>query len=215
MHPIVGVLALQGGFASHIAVLESLDARAIEVRTDSDLARCDALVIPGGESTVITRLLMKGETGPAFGVPWEPSPLWLAIRVFGQTKPVMGTCAGLIMLSQGGDDDRVYPLGLLPVRVSRNAYGRQTESFIEPIALSPAMAGVDAGEPYRATFIRAPRILETGEGVETLAAARGHGGVEPVMVRRGNLLGLAFHPELTPEDPRIHRYFLGMLGESE
>ncbi len=212
MKHVVGVLALQGGFASHIAVLRSLGAETVEVRTEGDLARCAALVIPGGESTVLTKHLMNHGTGPAFGVPWVPAPLWHALRAFASEKPVMGTCAGLIMLGRPCGDERVYPFSLLPVTVERNAYGRQTESFIEAIGLETSMAGIDAAKPYRATFIRAPRILETGKGVDILAKAKAHGGEEAVMVRYRNLLGLTFHPELTPEDPRIHEYFLGMVS---
>ncbi len=216
MKPIVGVLALQGGFAKHGAVLESIGARAVEVRTVTDLGRCDALVIPGGESTVLTKHLMRPDSGPAFGTPWEPLPLWRAIRDFadparGAGKPVLGTCAGLIMLSRDCGDVRVRPFDLLPLSVERNAFGRQTESFIAPVTLT--LEGEDApSEPYRAVFIRAPRIRAPGEGVNVLATLGGpNRETEPVMVRRGNVIGLTFHPELTPEDTRIHRYFLGLI----
>lgn len=211
----VGILALQGGFASHGTVFESLGAAVREVRSEADLGGCDALVIPGGESTVLTRLLMEPGTGPAFGKPWEPSPLWHALRRFGDPdgpspKPVMGTCAGLIMLARPCGDERVVSLGLLPATVERNAYGRQNESFVEGIELREGSPGEAGRKPFRAVFIRAPRIRGLGDGVEVLASARGHGLEEPVMVRYRNILGLTFHPELEPEDPRIHRYFLGM-----
>lgn len=248
----VGVLALQGGFASHIAVLKSLSAPereidAREVRTAVDLEPCDALVIPGGESTVLTKHLMKSDTGPAFGTPWEPAPLWHAIRAFAapgtcgtEGKPVMGTCAGLIMLCGPCDDERVYPFSLLPVTVERNGWGRQTESFIEPIALpreitdsrtdrtaawygeteiirQPGLTETSPA-PYRAVFIRAPRIRQVDPEVQVIASLSPRAApdtlkaaAEPVLVRYKNILALTFHPELTPEDPRIHQYFLGML----
>jgi pyridoxal 5'-phosphate synthase pdxT subunit len=202
---IVGVLALQGGYASHIAVLRALGADAREVRTERDLAPCASLVIPGGESTVLTKLLMLRGTGPGTGRPWERSPLFDAIRAFALERPVMGTCAGLIMLARPCGDERVVSLDVLPVTVERNAYGRQTESFIERIPLDPTFG--DDGAPYPATFIRAPRIVSIDEGVAVLARARTG---EPVMVRKGNILALTFHPELTPKDARVHAYFLAM-----
>lgn len=270
--PLVGILALQGGFAAHAAVLHSLGARTQEVRQPADLAGCDALVLPGGESTVLTRLLMLPHSGPGSGRDWQPGPLFLAIRDFGRRRPVMGTCAGLIMLARPGQDSRVHALDLLDVAVERNAYGRQTESFVEPIRLDwppePALATGGAGEaalttgattraaghvagevalatggaglvagetalvaagetaraavhaaggtslagqPYPASFIRAPRLRDIGPGVTVLARATAHGQAEPVMVRQGLILGLAFHPELNPADRRIHRYFLDMI----
>ncbi len=199
---MVGILALQGGFASHAAVFASLGEDTREVRRAEELAGCDRLVIPGGESTVLTKLLASGD-GPG---------LRRAIAEFARERPVMGTCAGLIMLAQPLDDERVEPLALLPARVERNAWGRQTESFRGPVTLDFGNArddrgGIPDGEPYLATFIRAPRIVETGDGASVLARLASG---EPVMIRAGKLLGLTFHPELTPEDPRIHRYFLSI-----
>lgn len=216
MNEIVGVLALQGGYASHIAVLRSLGADAREIRTERELAACDALVIPGGESTVLTKLLMRPGTGPGTGAPWERSPLFEAVRAFALERPAMGTCAGLIMLARPCGDARVVPLDVLPVTVARNAYGRQTESFVERISLDPAFGG--AGERYPATFIRAPRIVAMDGEVTVLTRSRarsGGGEGEPVMARWRNLLGLTFHPELTPSDPRIHGYFLAMVREGK
>lgn len=208
MKHIVGILALQGGFASHAAAFASLGVGVREVRTVEDLSDCSRLVIPGGESTVMTKLLMKAGTGPAEGRPWEPGPLFEALQGFASSRPVMGTCAGLIMLATASDDPRVVPLGVLPVALRRNGYGRQTESFIERIALD--LPGAQ-DTPFTATFIRAPRITGLGEGVSVLARSRKDGGEgEPVMVRKGKILGLTFHPELTPGDARIHEYFLGL-----
>lgn len=204
---MVGILALQGGFARHAAVFSSLGEPVREVRTDTDLEGCDRLVLPGGESTVLTRLLMDSGWEP--GAPAQGSTLYRAIADFARTEAVMGTCAGLIMLSQTCSDDRVVPFSVLPVTIRRNAYGRQTESFVEPIHLAPTIAGSDRS-PFPATFIRAPRIEKTGLGVEIMAEADGHGLREPVLVAYKRLLGLTFHPELNPEDTRIHRFFLDM-----
>lgn len=210
MKPTIGVLALQGGYAKHIEVLASLGAATREVRTAGDLAPCDALVIPGGESTVMTRLLMEPGTGFGTGLPWKPAPLFLALRDFTGAKPVMGTCAGLIMLARPCGDERVVPLDVLPVTIERNAYGRQTESFVEDIALD--LPATDGSPPYPATFIRAPRIVDVGPGVSVLALAKNaSGGLDPVMVQQGRILGLTFHPELTIQDRRIHSYFLTLI----
>ena len=203
---MVGVLALQGGFASHCAVLASLGTETREVRTTRDLAACDRLVIPGGESTVLTRLLGYGE-GPA---------LRAGIAEFAKERAVMGTCAGLIMLSRKLADPRVETFGLLDVLVERNGWGRQTESSIMAVRLEVSErdgavnAAVNAAAntvSYAAIFIRAPRIREVGDGVEVVGRLESG---EPVMVRQGRILGLTFHPELTPNDARIHAYFLSL-----
>jgi len=203
MDTVIGVLALQGGFASHIAILKKIGMQAIEVRTEKDLARCGKLIIPGGESTVLTKLLMESDSGPAANKPWKPGPLFNAIGQFAKANPVMGTCAGLIMLARPCNDERVVSLDLLPVTVERNAYGRQTESFVQEIEFD--------GKPCPATFIRAPRIISVDHGVSVLAwAPKATGEKDPVMVRFGNLLGLTFHPELTPSETLIHEYFVAM-----
>ncbi len=192
MKRTIGVLALQGGFASHISVLQKLGTTVREIRKPTDLSGCDGLVIPGGESTVMTKLLLAGD-----------SSFYPALRTFSLKFPVMGTCAGLIILARPCGDERVVSLDVLPVSIERNSYGRQTESFIEPIQVH--LGGNSADDrPFRATFIRAPRISAVDENVQVLAHAKG----DPVMVRFGHLLGLTFHPELTPNDPRIHEYFL-------
>ncbi len=191
MKRTIGVLALQGGFASHISVLDKLGAAAREIRTPADLSGCDGLVIPGGESTVMTKLLLA-----------DDSSFYPALRTFALKYPVMGTCAGLIIMARPCGDERVVSLDVLPVSVERNSYGRQTESFIEPILLH--LGGDGDERPFTATFIRAPRINAIDANVQILAHAKG----DPVMVRSGHLLGLTFHPELTPADTRIHDYFL-------
>lgn len=201
MKPVIGLLALQGGYASHSAVLASIGADVREVRTAADLEGCAGLVLPGGESTVLSKLL---RAPPSSG-----QGLYEAIRDFAAKKPVMGTCAGLIMLARPCGDDRVASFGLLPVTVERNAYGRQTESFIEMLELDPELhtSGTTKGAPYPAIFIRAPKITAIESDVRVLASS----GTTPVLVRYKTLLGLSFHPELSPEDTRIHQYFLNML----
>ncbi len=177
--PLIGVLALQGGFAAHERVLRSLGASTRQVRVPRDLAGLDGLIIPGGESTTMT-LGMQRE-GLA-----QPLRELAASGV-----PVLGSCAGLIML------DREH-LGLMDMRAERNAFGRQTRSFEADLSVR----GI-AGGPLRAIFIRAPWIAEHGERVEVLAELDGH----PVAVRQGNMLAVSFHPELDDEK-RLHELFL-------
>jgi 5'-phosphate synthase pdxT subunit len=181
---VVGVLALQGDFEAHAGVLIRLGAEARIVRTPSDLEGLDGLVIPGGESTTMT-----------LGI--EREGLAEPLRDLVQAgTPVLGTCAGLIML------DRDH-LDLLDVRAQRNAFGRQVKSFEADLEL----AGIDGG-PLRAVFIRAPWVEEHGEDVEVLAEIDGH----PVAVRQGDILAVAFHPELT-EDGRIHEWLVERIRE--
>jgi pyridoxal 5'-phosphate synthase pdxT subunit len=177
---VVGVLALQGGFAAHAAILEGLGAEVREVRTPADLEGLDGLVLPGGESTTMTLGVEREGLG-------EP------LRSFG--RPVLGTCAGLIML------DREH-LGVLDVLARRNAFGRQLASFEEDLEV----AGVGT---VRAVFIRAPWVDELGEEVEVLAEVDGH----PVAVRQGDVLAVAFHPELSGET-RLHELFLERVKAS-
>jgi pyridoxal 5'-phosphate synthase pdxT subunit len=182
----IGVLALQGDFEAHSRVLAELGAEARPVRTAADLEGIDGLVIPGGESTTI-----------ALGVEREglAEPLRLLVD---SGKPVLGTCAGMIML------DRDH-LGLLDVSVRRNAFGRQLQSFESDLELR----GFGANGVVRAIFIRAPWVEDTGEGVEVLAEVDGH----PVAVREGNVLAVAFHPELSG-DARLHAWLLEAAGAS-
>lgn len=191
----IGVLALQGDFAEHRAVLRSLDVEAREVRLPSQLDGLDGLIIPGGESTTIGKLA-------------EAYALIGPIRRFGQTRAIWGTCAGAIFLSR--DAQRRQPLlGLMDITVERNAFGRQVESFEADIEV----AGIeDAGRPYHAIFIRAPLIVRAGPEVSVMASIAGENGNASrliVAARQGRLLATSFHPELTG-DARLHRYFLGM-----
>jgi pyridoxal 5'-phosphate synthase pdxT subunit len=176
---VVGVLAIQGDFEAHAGVLARLGAEPRIVRTPADLEGLDALIIPGGESTTMTLGIER--EGLA-----EPLRELISSGV-----PTLGTCAGLIML------DRDH-LGLLDVTARRNAFGRQVQSFEADVELE----GLDGG-PLRAVFIRAPWVEEYGEDVEVLAEIEGH----PVAVRQGNMLAVAFHPELT-EDERIHAWLV-------
>lgn len=177
--PLVGVLALQGGFAAHIRVLKELGARTREVRVLADLEGLDGLVLPGGESTALTIAIEReGLEGPL-----------RALAAAG--TPMLGTCAGLILL------DREH-LGLMDIAARRNAFGRQIRSFEAELAFEH----LDGG-PVHAVFIRAPWIAEHGEGVEILAEVDGHA----VAARQGALLVLSFHPELG-DDHRLHEQFL-------
>jgi len=190
---IIGVLALQGDFAKHIVTLQSLGIETKEVRKPEDLDDCSALIIPGGESTVISRRI-------------DFIQMRKTLARFAETKPLFGTCAGLILMAHEVESAPFEPLKLLDIKVERNAYGRQVESFQAPIELN-----LEAGHPkfFRAVFIRAPVIRVSGPGVEVLAT---HNGA-PVLVRQGRHLGATFHPELT-SDPVIHRYFLSTVTES-
>jgi 5'-phosphate synthase pdxT subunit len=188
----VGVLALQGDFREHIATLESCGADAIAVRTIEEFERCDALIIPGGESTVIQKLAVN------YGL-YEPIKKRIANGL-----PVFGTCAGLIMLADEILDGIAgqFGFGGLDVAVRRNAFGNQLDSFETDLEF----AGID-GEPIHAAFIRAPIVERVGDGVEVLSKLS-DGRI--VAVRSGNLLGISFHPEVAGEN-RVHEYFLKMV----
>ncbi len=191
MKPRVGVLALQGGFAAHAAILESCGARVDEIRTAEQLALVDALVMPGGESTTMSMLLERsGLLAP------------LAERLDAQMA-VLGTCAGMILLAREVVDGRAdqHSLGLVDLTVRRNAYGTQLESFEADIAVE----GFET--PFHAVFIRAPAVERVGAGVEVLAR---HGD-RPVLCRSGSATVAAFHPELSG-DERLHARFLADLS---
>jgi 5'-phosphate synthase pdxT subunit len=185
----VGVLALQGAFREHRLMLERCGAEAVEVRKPEDLVDIDGLVIPGGESTTIGKLLVE------WGL-MEPIKERAAAGM-----PIYGTCAGMILLATdivGSDQPR---LGLMDISVRRNAFGRQRESFEADLEVSDFGAA-----PVRAVFIRAPYIERVGPGVRVLAAVGDH----VVIARQGQFLVTAFHPELTGDD-RIHKYFIAMI----
>jgi len=181
----VGVLALQGAFIEHEALLRDLGVRAVEVRLPEQLEGLDALIIPGGESTTIGKLA-------------ESYHLLEPLRAFAAHKPVWGTCAGMIMLAKSIGRDQPL-IGVMDIQVNRNAFGRQIDSF-ETDLVVPELGDV----PFHAVFIRAPLVTGVGENVQLLARLD-NGGI--VAVRQGHWLATAFHPELTP-DNRFHRYFV-------
>jgi 5'-phosphate synthase pdxT subunit len=186
----IGVLALQGAFAAHAAALQRLGASTAEVRVAVDLEQCDALVLPGGESTTMSQLLGTSQL-------FDP----LAKRI-AAGMPVFGTCAGMILLSRGIADGRPdqRSFAALDIDVQRNGFGRQLDSFETEIDVH----GLDRA--FHAVFIRAPRISRVGSEIETLAT---HGG-EPVLVRSKTVMAASFHPELADDD-RVHQLFLNMV----
>jgi len=193
----IGVLALQGDFVEHAHILRSMGIDAVEVRKPEQLADLDGLIIPGGESTTFGKLAAE------FGL-IEP------LRAFcASGKPVWGTCAGMIFLAK--DVGRKQPvLGLMDVKVKRNAFGRQVDSFEQDLDI-PALNSTKNGQPhpFHAVFIRAPLLESVGKGVEVLAKLD-DGTI--VAARQGNLLVTSFHPELT-QDTRFHRYFVERVGK--
>jgi len=183
----VAVVGVQGDVAEHVAAVERAGARrdlpveATAVRNAGVVPDCDAVALPGGESTTISRLLHRRSIAPELVAHVEAG------------KPLFATCAGLIVAARDARDDRVETLGVLDVAVDRNAFGRQRDSFESSLDV----AGLD--DPFPAVFIRAPAVADAGPDVEVLAAVDGH----PVAVRQGPVVGLAFHPELT-DDFRLH-----------
>ena len=196
---VIGVLAVQGDVVEHVRMLEDVGAHAVRVRRAADLANVDALVIPGGESTVMMRLIAQGDL-------LEPLRERIAAGML-----AYGSCAGMILLAGRILDGAAgqQTLGGLDVTVRRNAFGRQVASFEADVTVD----GVDGG-PVRAVFIRAPWVEEVGAGVEVLSSvALPTGGEAVVAVRQGNLLATSFHPEVT-DDVRVHRYFLDMVRQT-
>ena len=183
----VGVLAIQGDFAEHIAVLGKLGVTAREVRLPEQLDSLDGLIIPGGESTTLSRLMSIYNLR-------EPIE-----KMAAEGRAVWGTCAGMIMLSREITEKDPVPLGVMDIGVQRNAFGRQVDSFEQALNVSSL-----GGEPYHAIFIRAPVIIRVGQGVEVLSALDDE---RPVAVQQGSLMATSFHPELT-NDYRFHSYFL-------
>jgi 5'-phosphate synthase pdxT subunit len=186
---LIGVLALQGDFEAHLDALSRAGVAAREVRDAEEVLASTGLVIPGGESTTFRKLM-------------EGTGIEEAIRaVAGRGDPVLGTCAGAILLARDVEGPRAASLGLLPMTVVRNAYGRQLDSAV--VRLTDLARSVLGGESLEAVFIRAPRIASVDPSVEILARRDG----DPVLVRRGNVTAATFHPELT-EDRRVVDVFL-------
>jgi 5'-phosphate synthase pdxT subunit len=188
--PQIGVLAIQGDYAAHAEALAESGADPVEVRKPDQLAGLDGLILPGGESTTVLRFLEKHN-------------FFEVLKDFCAAKPVFGTCAGAILLAREVLNPPQRSLGLLDAILERNAYGRQIDSAIltAPTELP--------GGPLEMVFIRAPRIVETGPGVEVLARREGF----PVLVRQGTLMAATFHPELAA-DRRVHRLFTQMVAEA-
>jgi 5'-phosphate synthase pdxT subunit len=187
--PGVAVLALQGDFEAHRKALSEIGRESFEARRPKDLAAASGLIIPGGESTTLWKFF-EAE-------PWED-----ALSAFaGSGRPILGTCAGAIMLAREVANPAQRALGLIDIGVERNAYGRQLDSFLGEVS-APAL-----GDPMPALFIRAPRIRRVGPGVEVLGK---HAG-EPVLVRQDNVVAATFHPELTT-DRRLHRMLFSELS---
>lgn len=191
----VGVLALQGDFVEHQAVLRGLGVDVRQVRAPAQLRDLEGLIIPGGESTTFCRLMQD------FGL-YEPLQAQLKTGL-----PVWGTCAGLIVLAQRATDLDYPTLGALDVTVRRNAYGRQVDSFEADLDV-PALPNGD--RPFHGVFIRAPVVEEVGQSVEVLSRLPDGAGSGAVALRQGSLLATSFHPELTNDD-RFHAYFLDIV----
>lgn len=190
--PRVGVLAIQGDFAAHLATLREAGAEACEVRRADELRHVDGLVIPGGESTTLLKFILNPSLGYIE-----------AFQEFHRAgKPIFGTCAGLILVAKDVVNPPQFSFGFIDVAVERNAYGRQKESF-ETLG-EGYLEG--SAKPLKMVFIRAPRITRLGRAVDLLATWH----EEPVMARQGGVLVATFHPELTG-DLTVHRYFLGMI----
>ena len=188
--PKIGVLAIQGDYASHAEALSESGAEPVEVRKPDQLADLDGLILPGGESTTILRFLEKNN-------------FFNILQDFCGLKPVFGTCAGAILLAREVRNPAQRSLDILDAVVERNAYGRQIDSTI---LTAPTLL---EGGPLEMVFIRAPRIVETGTGVEVLALRDNY----PVMVRQGSKMAATFHPELS-SDRRVHRLFVNVVNEA-
>lgn len=184
----IGVLALQGDFDAHRKRLEELGAEVVLVRKPEQLDEIDGLVIPGGESGTFLNLL--GKDG------------FEKLRQFVRVKPVFGTCAGAILLASEVENPKQAGLGAIDIRIRRNAYGRQVDSFIRE--------GKFGNSPIEMVFIRAPKIERVGPGVDVIATE----GEDPVAVRQGKVMAATFHPELSA-DPRLHRAFLVMIRNGQ
>ena len=190
----IGVLSLQGDFKNHIDILKELNINVKKVRYSNDFDSLDGLIIPGGESTAISNLIVK-------------QGLYEVIEKFVNTKPVYGTCAGLILLSSRIMDSNnlkknINLFKVLDIEIERNGWGRQIDSFVQEIKIKPFK------KDYKAIFIRAPKIKSLNKSIEVLSEFLD----TPVMIKKGYILGTTFHPELT-KDIRVHEYFINMVKE--
>lgn len=184
----VGVLAMQGAFQKHLDMFKKIGVAGVEVRTSADLDSIDGLIIPGGESTVIAKLLIKNDIF---------NPILERVK---SGMGIFGTCAGMILLAKKVEESEQPLLNLMNITVKRNAYGRQQESFEASFEVS------SFDKPFAGIFIRSPKITEYSEEVEILAEFEG----VPILAKEGKLLACSFHPELT-DDTRIHQLFLSMV----
>ncbi len=185
----IGILALQGDYQKHQKILQTLGIDNIYVRYPEDLQDCSGLIIPGGESTTLSKLIQRNN-------------LYDLLVDFGTNNPVFGTCAGLIMMSNQPNDSRIQSLRFLNISVKRNGWGSQKYSFKQNIQLE-----WDKGPLFKAIFIRAPIIANCKGSVKVLSKLNS----EPILIRKNNYLGATFHPELV-EDHRIHQYFIKMVN---
>ena len=185
---MVGVLALQGNYQMHCNMLKSLNVENMFVKTSQDLFTCNSLVIPGGESTVMSKMMIRYD-------------LFNSVKEFSIDHGIFGTCAGLILMANSNLKD-IKTLNIIDVDVSRNAWGRQINSFTDNIIID-----IDEPKKYKATFIRAPKIRNQAKTVQVLSSLK----QEPVMIRQGKHLATTFHPEMHG-DTLIHEYFLNMAG---
>jgi len=183
--PTVGVLGLQGDYQKHLEILDAIDVKGIEVRFPEDFGKIDRLIIPGGESTVMAELLQRLK-------------LRDKITAFARTRPVWGTCAGMILLASEVNDATITPLGMIDIAVNRNGYGRQVFSTV----ISSQLAINGTREAFDLVFIRAPRVTRVGDGVKVLLKS----GIDPVLLSQNNVLVSSFHPELTGS-VTLHDYF--------
>ena len=187
---LIGILSLQGDFDRHQSMLRAVGVETCLVREQKALEKLDGLVLPGGESTTMGKLIQRFDLAET-----------LDRRIKGEGMPVFATCAGMILLAQRIEGYRQYSIGALDMTINRNAYGRQIESFEADIRISaPERRGLPPS--IRGVFIRAPRISELGPDIEVLAEFED----SPVLIRRKNILATSFHPELT-DDPSIHSFF--------
>lgn len=182
----IGILAVQGDFAKHGEIVEQLGFKALLVKTKAEINKSDGLIIPGGESTTLTKLLKKHN-------------LRDTIIEYAKSRPIFGTCAGCIILSKASVGNCVETLNLIDIKVSRNAYGRQVDSFIDDVQINLKGNSFD----FEGVFIRAPKIVELGAHVKSIGTHKGN----VVLAESHNILAATFHPELT-NDTRIHEYFI-------